>query len=517
MDKVRLEPLERAELIDTLALQGLTYEHIRRAVGAQLGGAATDTQRGRGGLLSLPIPTYDHTLGTLTLSTFSYLELTQGGAALSGGQTAAPEARIVRFNSADADHPNHPLDISGLRDSGQLYTVWARYVLITTDPDARRKWSVSLNAEVSATIATRERERVELRATKGTTSPANSGESVWVQLFTYTVTGGVIAYGTFYHAHSAADTRVSSLEGLDTAARLAMNDRMTTLAFHSGRSYGLIEHLASLRAQLYRLLHKGSEDTTTPDAADTWRGTPRYSLDGAAAELDDHDGRISALNTRTTAIEATLEADLEPLLNEYSILINARMIYNTSSQEASLETVYRTNHPAGVSGLNLSLRFDRTHISGTGSFNGAAFASATEAINLFSRPFIELGSIVSSYPLESAYILNEHIIPISHDTPRDGMTDGGAPKSPRMFSYSRIVRNSFTDYTYPLNTATIDDYDRVTVFQFTDPYGSSPAYTRGIAYALRFGENGDTPTANSDGNIILHIAFNLRLTDRASI
>lgn len=509
MDKVRLEPLERAELIDTLALQGLTYEHIRRAVGAQLGGAATDTPRGRGGLLSLPIPTYDHTLGTLTLSTFSYLELTQGGAALSGGQTAAPEARIVRFNSADTDHPNHPLDISGLRDNAQLYTVWARYVLITTDPDARRKWSVSLNAEVSATIATRERERVELRAVKGSSSPANSGESVWVALFTYTITGGVASYSTFYHALSAADTRVSSLEGLDTAARLAMNDRMTTLAFHSGRSYGLIEHLASLRAQLYRLLHKGSEDTTTPDAADTWRGTPRYSLDGAAAELDDHNGRISALNTRTTA----LELDTQGATDEYTLLLHARMIYNTGTQDASLETAFRTSHPDGVSGLGVGLSFDRTHISGTGAFNGAAFASATEAINLFSRPVI---TFALSTPLNIAFVVGENITPISHDTPRDGMTDGGAPKSPRMFSYSRVVRNSTLDYSDNLDTR-LNDYARVADFEYSTTYGGTPGADLALAYALRFGENGDTPTANSDGNIILHIAFNLRLTNRASI
>lgn len=507
MDKVRLEPLERAELIDTLALQGLTYEHMRRAVGAELGGAATDTPRGRGGLLSLPIPTYDHTLGTLTLSTFSYLELTQGGAALSGGQTAAPEARIVRFNSADTDHPNHPLDISGLRDNAQLYTVWARYVLITTDPDARRKWSVSLNAEVSATIATRERERVELRAVKGSSSPANSGESVWVALFTYTITGGVIAYGTFYHALSAADTRVSSLEGLDTAARLAMNDRMTTLAFHSGRSYGLIEHLASLRAQLYRLLHKGSEDTTTPATADTWRGTPRYSLDGAAAELDDHNGRISALNTRTTA----LELDTQGATDEYTLLLHARMIYNTGTQQASLETAFRTSHPDGISGLGVGLSFDRTHISGTGAFNGAAFASSTEAINLFSRPVI---TFALSTALNSAFVVGERITPISHDDPRDGMTS--ASYSPRMFSYSRLVRNSTLDYSDDLDTR-LNDYARVADFEYTTTYGGSPSVDLALAYALRFGENSDGPTPNGDGDIILHIAFNLRLTPRASI
>lgn len=507
MDKVRLEPLERAELIDTLALQGLTYEHMRRAVGAQLGGLSTGTPRGRGGLLSLPIPTYDPTLGTLTLSTFSYLELTQGGAALSGGQTAAPEARVVRFNSADTDHPNHPLDISGLRDNAQLYTVWARYVLITTDPDARRKWSVSLNAEVSATIATRERERVELRAVKGASSPANSGESVWVALFNYTVTGGVIDYPTFYQALSAADVAIAAIESIDSASRLNTDSRLAAVGAVGGRSYGIIEHLASLRAQLYKLLHKGSEDTTTPDAADTWRGTPRYSLDGAAAELDDHDGRISDLATRTTA----LELDTQGATDEYTLLLHARMIYNVDSQLATLETVFRTSHPDGVSGIGVGLSFDRTHISGTGEFNGAPFSGQTEAIDLFSRPVI---TFALSTPLNLAWIVGEQITPITHDTPRDGMTRGTLPYRPLMFSYSRVVRNSDLDYSAPLSE-NIDDYARVADFEYSTTYGGSPAVDLALAYALRFGENSDGPSINDDANIILHVAFNLRLTARA--
>ena len=35
MDRVKFQALERAELGDLLALQGLTYEHIRRALGAR--------------------------------------------------------------------------------------------------------------------------------------------------------------------------------------------------------------------------------------------------------------------------------------------------------------------------------------------------------------------------------------------------------------------------------------------------------------------------------------------------
>jgi hypothetical protein len=187
------------------------------------------------------------------------------------------------------------------------------------------------------------------------------------------------------------------------------------------------------------------------------------------------------------------------------------MIYNTGTQQASLETAFRTSHPDGISGLGVGLSFDRTHISGTGAFNGAAFASSTEAINLFSRPVI---TFALSTALNSAFVVGERITPISHDDPRDGMTS--ASYSPRMFSYSRLVRNSTLDYSDDLDTR-LNDYARVADFEYSTTYGGSPVADLALAYALRFGENSDGPTPNGDGDIILHIAFNLRLTNRASI
>lgn len=509
MDRVRLEPLERAELIDTLALQGLTYEHIRRAMGAQLGGAATGTARGRGGLLSAPIPAYNHTLGTLTLSTFSFLELTPGGAALSGGQTAAPEARIVRFNSADSDHPNHPIDISARRTPGTTYTLWARFVRIITDLDARRKWSVTLNAEVSATIATRERERVEFTVTTGAT-PADSGDSVWVQLLSYSVTsGGAFILGTYYHAHSAADAALSVSEGLDGADRLALTGGFLTLLSAGGRSLGLIEHLALLRAQLYRVLHKGSADSVTPGVSATWRGTPRFSLAGVAQEIDDLDGRITDLATRATA----LEIDTRGAQDEYSLIIHARMIFDTNDTTATLETVYQSGYPGFVPGASVYLKFDRTYNAGSGAFNGAAFSNIAEAIDTFSRPVICFSTTTSALPLNAALIVGESITPIGHDEPRDGLEAPSVQKTLTL-SAKRLVRNAFISEPLADN---ISRYTRVREYTFKETYGGADVAENAIAYALRFGENGDGYYTNADDKIILHVAFQLRLATREAV
>lgn len=509
MDKVRLEPLERAELIDTLALQGLTYEHIRRALGAEMGGSATATARGRGGLLSAPSPAYNHALGTLTLSTFSYLELTQGGAALSAGQTAAPEARIVRFNSADSDHPNHPIDISARRTPGTTYTLWARFVRITTDLDARRRWSVTLNAEVSATIATRERERVEFTVTTGAT-PADSGESVWVALLTYSVTsGGALVLGGYYHAHSAADAFIAGQELLDGGARLNIDPILITTLAAGGRSLGIIEHLALLRAQLYRLLHKGSGDSVTPAGSATWRGTPRFSLAGVAQEIDDLDGRISDLATRATA----LETDTRGAQDEYSLIIHARMIFDINTLAASLETVYQSGYPGFVPGVSVFLKFDRTYNAGSGVFNGAAFSNIAEAIDTFSRPVICFSTTTSALPLNAALIVGESVRAIGHDEPRDGLEAPSVQKTLAL-SAKRLVRNAFIEE--PL-AANISRYTRVREYTFKETYGGAEVAENAIAYALRFGENGDGYHTNADDKIILHVAFQLRLATREAV
>ena len=65
MDRVKLEPLERADLEDVKALTDLAYEYDQRALGALLG--AADLSAYDGGLLSGPLH------GRFILRTVTYL------------------------------------------------------------------------------------------------------------------------------------------------------------------------------------------------------------------------------------------------------------------------------------------------------------------------------------------------------------------------------------------------------------------------------------------------------------
>lgn len=537
MDRVRLEPLERAELIDTLALQGLTYEHIRRAMGAQLGGSATGTARGRGGLLSAPIPTYDHTLGTLTLSSFSFLELTQGGAALSGGQTAAPEARIVRFDSADTDHPNHPIDISAARTAGTSYTLWARYVSVTTDLDARRKWSVALNAEVSATIATRERERVEFTTTTGAT-PADAGASVWVQLLSYSVSaGGVFSIATYYHAHSAADEFARSAAGLDTAARLSVNDQLPLALFHSARAWGLIEHLAALRAQLYKILYKGDSDETTPDAGDKWSDAPTRSLMALNQLLTDTASQVG-INQQTISYNYALFSALaNDLIGQRDIIEVDYYIRLTISAGGVAVVTYTTATSRPVSGT-LGLTFDYArNDTQPGRFDGSvAFTSKEAALRLFNYPVFTGNGIEISNAFISDFranlVLDEYTYsPAQVDGDETLRVEGRT--GPIYLPYEEIPTFEMIDMSAAIRTHNLTPADiwGSTAYKWAPTTytaaGGATTNTTGAKLRLRIGTPGvywsntegayiqtTTLTPLTSGGYALHIAVKFKLQQR---
>ena len=121
MDRVKLEALERADLEDVKALTDLAYEYDQRALGALLG--ASDLSTYDGGLLSGPEVTYDHGNGQITLSSFTFIEFTAGGAPSdSNGNSLSPEARVIRFDSSKSGHNNHPIDVSSARTVGPIHS-----------------------------------------------------------------------------------------------------------------------------------------------------------------------------------------------------------------------------------------------------------------------------------------------------------------------------------------------------------------------------------------------------------
>ena len=298
MDRVKFDPLERADLEDIKALTDLGYEYDQRALGALLGAADLSTYDG--GLLSGPALTYAHATGLLTLSSFSFLEITAGGAPLdSNGNSLSPEARVIRFDSSASSHNEYPIDISGARTVGTTYTLYARSIQVASDTSARRRWDVGSSQEVSYSPTTRYRERVEFAA--GVAKPAETTSAdvgQWTPLFTYEVDGAGVLTHTPISALDASDAR--SLALLQPAGD---PDKLSTHQFLNAastgaesRALGVSGLLSLLKYTLWRTGQDGLNDQLhTPTPSARWYNTPEISLGEASARIERLESRLAGL------------------------------------------------------------------------------------------------------------------------------------------------------------------------------------------------------------------------------
>ena len=311
MDRVKLEPLQRLELEDARAFHDLPYEHMRRLVGHLLGSSDVITNAG-GGLLTMANATYNSTANTITFESFSYLELTQGGASLAFNKIATPEARIIRFNETDQDHVNHPVDISSHSANATAYNIYVRWFRVNTDTDARRKWDTSLQSEVAFSPTTRERERVEFAVGSAYPTESNSSDvGRWVKIYSYTITNNVMSISGFHaledNGYIRSRFNTPSLPNDDLISlnsTCAYSDSVAgfnTASTHNSYTVGVKDVLSMIRGQFARFLYSGSEDDNAYSytAGDSWLNAPLLSIRG----LKD---KITALNTRAQNIENDL-------------------------------------------------------------------------------------------------------------------------------------------------------------------------------------------------------------------
>lgn len=457
MDKVKIDQLERIDRPDLEALQGLGYEHMRRAIGELLGAPQLDSDTGAGGLLSVPLLTYNDTLHTLSFSAFSYLEITRGPE-LSAGRTSAPEARLVRFLPSATEHPAHPLDISAHRTAGTQYSVSARRVSVATDTATRRRWDSALRAEVSYSPATRYRERVELVAHLATETPADdpTQEARFVRLFDYQVIGSQISMSRLYTALDSANTEALSegiSEGrlstrLPALAKLSDTTKSTTL--------GLISHLAEIRAALFKIIDRGSADTEqAPEAQSLWYN-PRRSLRSLAAELAALGTQTQADTTALEAATADLDTRTSALESPVTYTFYVRLNYLGTAASSALAEVEQ----AGYISKDLprpALAFDYRGQSTSGVFgllgntSSSPFATLAEALHLFARPvFIfpapaagEAGAVVTHL---SAYALQQE----------GDLTT--SPAAPTQNTYNLTARRRHHQLTYPATAARVANH-----------------------------------------------------------
>lgn len=457
MDKVKIDQLERIDRPDLEALQGLGYEHTRRAIGELLGAPQLDSDTGAGGLLSVPVLTYNDTLHTLSFSPFSYLEITRGPE-LSAGRTSAPEARLVRFLPSATEHPAHPLDISAHRTAGTQYSVSARRVSVATDTATRRRWDSALRAEVSYSPATRYRERVELVAHLATETPADdpAQEARFVRLFDYQVIGSQISMSRLYTALDSANTEALS-EGISEGrlstrllalAKLSDTTKSTTL--------GLISHLAEIRAALFKIIDRGSADTEqAPEAQSLWYN-PRRSLRSLAAELAALGTQTQADTTALEAATADLDTRTSALESPITYTFYVRLNYLGTAASSALAEVVQ----AGYISKDLprpTLAFDYRGQSTSGVFGllgdtpSAPFATLAEALRLFARPVF----IFPAPAAGEARAVVTHLSAYALQQEGDLTTN---PAAPTQSTYNLTARRRHHQPTYPAAAARVADH-----------------------------------------------------------
>lgn len=416
MDKVNLTALERLDLEDFEGVQALSYEHTRRLMGQLLGSPQLEQDKGAGGLLSAPLITHDSAAKTLSFGSFAYLEITRGGAELDSGRTSTPEARVIRFNSADTDHPAHPLDISAHSTLSTTYAISARYVEVVRDIETRRRWDNALSAEVTFSPPTRRRERVELRAhldseelTNDTSTPAR-----WVKLlrFSFYPISGALSVEHIHALDSAP--RVADEAGIEPE-RLLLSSALDSLTSEAGqsRTLGLIEHLAQIRRALFKVIDRGEQDTETAPRIDSRWDNPNRSLRSLENELQTLTFTAEATETAAadnTSALSTQSGRLDALEAVQSLLIHTRLELN---YDGGLARVYlRTHNPSQIP--LTSIDFDHSNHTSSGRFaypeadiTGAYFSDLTDAIELFKRPVFAFSSTgaaplitsLNAYPL----------------------------------------------------------------------------------------------------------------------
>lgn len=500
MDRVKLDPLERADLPDLEALQGLPYEHIRRALGELLGAPQLDSDTGAGGLLSAPLFSYDDNTGELTLGAFSFIELTRGPE-LSDGRTATPEARLVRFLPSDTNHPNHPLDLSAHNTPGGFYAVSARRVAVASDIATRRKWDSALGAEVSYTPATRWRERVEFIAHLESAPPADTPDTTaarWVKILSYQVSSAGALTLSFSSALDAKNSERATDE--TEAARISTAQNLGAAYLSSGEAltYGLLDHLAEIRAALYRIIDRGELDSEEAPLSSSRWFNPRRSLRSLAASLN-------TLTNTTTTNTALLEDQAETLdsldtrLNH--ITLSLRLTYDTAFNTAWIDTAAHATQGAAP-----LIYFD--HTDAAAGINGgqliaspgAVFNTFSEALDLFRYPVIvfpapETGTQPPAIVGLALYGLTE---------PASSLTNNNA--TPRTTEALRYTRR-FSSHPFDIQPdSPLDNAARINAYTWTEHGNPTPRSDYALALAI---ENLSAAVVH---NGAYSVSYNIHLT-----
>ena len=466
MDRLKLVPLERAELEDHLALQSLVYEHIKRHTGQLLGGGVLSSAPG--GLLSSPSHNVSSS-GSLTVKSFSFVGLSLGGDT-SDGTTRTPEAHVSRFDPASDGHLNYPLDLSGAT-TGSEYCIYVRPVYVDSDQEARRQFSLVTAVEEPVTLHTRERERVEWSVLKSPTVPSGTR---WVKIFSFTVSSSGVYTLTplslWDDANTKALTRISS----PTIPEIMINTRelIDNTSRDNSHTLGIVEQLALIRAQLSRIIHAGAAYSSTipDDTSKRWTDSPAKSLASLsttqAAQQNSINYCVLSLNTLAQSNQ------VHRLYFRYEL-----------TWSATTSTFYHRSYDD----LGCIVTLDAGTISGTTGI-GAGGITSSDFERIIRRPVI--GLPVNSSGSKVWEVLSYNVAPILRDndvTPHDSLTDTAtADRQPIPFNFA--LTSSYPIGEVPLSSEPKPPRTLPRIMTITN-HTNPPATTiidKALAFVLRF-------------------------------
>jgi hypothetical protein len=493
MDKVRLIPLERAELNDVQALQTLVYEHLERHTGQLLGDGGTT-----GGLLSSPSLLFNSANNQISFQSFAFCSI-RAGADASDGTLRTPVARISRFDSGAVGHVGYPIDTSALQISTS-YNLYARAVSIESDSEQRRQFSVATGLEESLTMNTRERERIEFSLVLSTSSPVGVG---WVKIFNIAKEpSGSLSNSPLSLWDDASEKAVLRLETRIPSIMLNTSELLDNVARENSNTLGAVEMLALIRGQLARILYYGGEDED-PIAGDTserWHDRPTHSLAKLTARANTLENALSAeTTTRTTDV-----ADLQKIKRVY-----ARLYFHWSATDNNFNaTLYDETG-------EVSVFLDGSALIGTNYSVGQVGITQADFIAVSKRPLLSFAT------LGQYEILNHSVSPLIPLNYTSAISNGSSStdREPRPFSYalfSNDVENDIPEGQIvsgqpaaPAPSALAPTIITQAVPSFTDATDifnqNSPVLTKAVLFGLSLDVRNDAT---------LNYAYDITLTVR---
>jgi len=295
MDKIKVYPQERLDIVDVDALQTLVYNYVQEAMGSLIGPAR--------GCLSQPGVIFTNgTPDKISFTDFAFIASKPIGTALLGIKQNNFSTQVVTFDSTKQDHGNYPISLTGVDNTMFL---WARPLMVDTDLANRRKWDVAQGSEVTFSDETRTRMRVEFAFSAN--DPTITGDDFqYSPIAKVTAITGTSINLTFISAFDSADAQAVTGESgtfydSSNTNATAFSGMLPTYVSNSyDINVGLLSVVHALGRMVRQMHAKGENDPSGTSTPAQWYNTqPKISLNGAYKAIDKLETDVNFLFQQT--------------------------------------------------------------------------------------------------------------------------------------------------------------------------------------------------------------------------